>query len=63
MLAMPSGHPASEVTPMKRDTAIVAVVDGEDVDRYRLDLRDADGRRIYSDVPPYGRPLLDLEPA
>jgi hypothetical protein len=63
MLAtMPSGYPVSEVTPMKGDTAIVPVVNGQDSGRYRLVLWDADGRRLYSDVPPYGRPLLDLGP-
>jgi hypothetical protein len=58
----PAGYPVSKVVPLKGDTAIVPIVNGQDSNTYRLVLWDAAGRRTYSAVPPRGRALLDLEP-
>lgn len=59
----PAGYPVSKVVPLKGDTAIVPIVNGQDSNSYRLVLWDARGRRTYSAVPPRGRALLDLEPS
>jgi len=56
----PAAYPVSDITPMKGDTAIVPIINGQDTNIYRLVLWDADGRRIYDAVPERGRRLLDL---
>ena len=56
----PAAYPVSDITPMKGDTAIVPIINGQDTNVYRLVLWDADGRRIYDAVPERGRRLLDL---
>ena len=58
----PAGYPVSEVTPMKADTAVVPIVNGQDTNHYRLVLWGPRGERLYSAVPPRARPLLDLLP-
>ncbi len=56
----PAGYPVSKVVPMKGDSALVPIVNGQDTGRYRLVLWDERGRRTYSAVPDRGRTLLDL---
>ncbi len=60
LATQPAAYPLSKVVPLKGDTAVVPVVNGQDAGTYRLVLWDADGTKTYSDVPPRGRALLDL---
>ncbi len=54
----PNAYPVSKVTPMKRRTAVVSVVNADDAAAFRLVVRDAAGRLVYSGVPPVGQALL-----
>ncbi|QKE82708.1 hypothetical protein [Arthrobacter sp. NEB 688] len=57
----PNAYPVSKVTPMKRRTAVVSVVNADDAAAFRLVVRDAGGRLTYRGVPPVGRDLLGDE--